>query len=51
MNSKHRVRGKIKALTNYYIEKQWLGFDEKLMAGSGPNMGRVDDQMPIKYRY
>jgi len=26
-------------------------FDEKPMAGTGPNMGRVDAQMPIKFRY
>ena len=51
MSSKHRVRGKTTAWTNYYMEKQWLGFDEKPMVGSGPNTGRVDAWMPIKCRY
>ena len=28
-----------------------VGFDEKLMVGSGLNMGRVDAQMSIKCGY
>ena len=39
------------AWNNYYMEKQWSGFYEKLMVDTSPSMGRVDAQMPIKYRY
>jgi len=47
VNSKHRVREKVTAWINYYMEKQWSGFNEKLMVGSDPNMAG-DAQMPIE---